>query len=527
MSTNERKQTIDTDIERANGPLGHETERFKSDDAAIEDSAKSESRRKKVYIASIVLAIAVATAWFICNSLLYEGTDDAHIDGHIIPLSARINGQVEQVNVIEGQVVHAGDVLAVIDQKSYGIAVYQVLANLASAQATAASSHFYAALTITRAYGGLDSARGAVKNAAAGVAAAERKLQADAAASQQALASATKAESGIVRDEAEAIVAGDQLDLLQAQKNLLQARSDLRNAETAPQQVSVTEANAQVADSEVLQRRAQMEQARLNLSYTIIRSPVTGIVGRRRVEVGQNVSVGEELLDVVPLDDVWITANFKETQLVHIRPGQPVEIKVDAYGRTWKGHVTNLGGAASSVFNLLPPKNATANHVKVVQRVPVRIDFDRPQEEDLNAEGRLKPGLSVEPEVRVRWLPGSANVAAGLGAGNNQNRFAGRTPLDPSTGFGSGSSSRTIHIPIVAPPEACHCRSGLFRRGVNRDLSWRKTKYRPHNEQLDFGAFCGIASGPYQSRRCNFAILGSTHAIHQVLHGEIWSPQEG
>ena len=126
------------------------------------------------------------------------------------------------------------------------------------------------------------------------------------------------------------------------------------------------------------------------------------IVGKRNVEVGQNVSIGQELVDVVPLHDVWVTANFKETQLAHMRPGQPVEIKVDAYGRAWKGHITNLGGGTGSIFSLLPPENATGNYVKVVQRVPVRVDFDRPEGEDFNSNGLLKPGLSVVPEVRIR-----------------------------------------------------------------------------------------------------------------------------
>ena len=161
-------------------------------------------------------------------------------------------------------------------------------------------------------------------------------------------------------------------------------------------------AKAEAADAEALQRKAQLDQAQLNLGYTILRSPVTGIVGKKSVEVGQNVSIGQELVDVVPLDDVWVTANFKETQLAHMRPGQQVEIHVDAYGRSWKAHVTNTGGGTGSVFSLLPPENATGNYVKVVQRVPVRLDFDRLEGQDFNAEGLLKPGLSVEPKVRVR-----------------------------------------------------------------------------------------------------------------------------
>jgi membrane fusion protein (multidrug efflux system) len=152
----------------------------------------------------------------------------------------------------------------------------------------------------------------------------------------------------------------------------------------------------------VLLRKAQLAQALLNLSYTVIRSPVTGIIGKKTVEVGQNVNIGQELVEVTPLDDVWVTANFKETQLARMRQGLPVEIKVDAYGRTWKAHVTNLGGGTGSVFSLLPPENATGNYVKVVQRVPVRIDFEHSAGQDFNTEGLLKPGLSVEPVVRVR-----------------------------------------------------------------------------------------------------------------------------
>lgn len=151
-----------------------------------------------------------------------------------------------------------------------------------------------------------------------------------------------------------------------------------------------------------MERKAKLEQAQLNLGYTIIRSPVTGIIGKKSAEIGQNVGIGQELVDVVPLDDVWITANFKETQLAHMKPGQAVEIKVDAYGRKWQGRVSNLGGGTGSVFSLLPPENATGNYVKVVQRVPVRIDFDHANGRDFNADGLLKPGLSVEPEVRVR-----------------------------------------------------------------------------------------------------------------------------
>ena len=393
--------------------------------AATLSHAKASLGRVPNFIASLALAGVIAPVWFIGNSILYENTDDAKIEGHITRLSARINGELEQVHVVEGQLVHAGDVLAVMDQKEYKIALYQAMANVTYALDTATISYFNVATTITDVYGGLNSAQAALKNAESQVAAAERKLQADEVVSKQAQENATKADSEIVRHEqlsryenvgreqrhsaevnsAEAVVAADQEKLLQAREKLVQAKADVKKAQTGPLRVSLANAAAHAADAQVSQRKAQLEQAQLNLSYTIIRSPVTGIVGKRQIEVGQDVSVGQELIDVVSLDDVWITANFKEAQLVHLRPGEPVQIKVDAYGRTWKGHLTNVGGTAGSVFSAMPPRAAIGNQARVVKRVPVRIDFDRPQSQDFNAEGLLKPGLSVEPEVRVRWLP--------------------------------------------------------------------------------------------------------------------------
>jgi len=417
---------------------GHETPTVldlgttsKPDDLNGEKQRKPLTLRKKIILGSAALSVAATAGFFIHHAFLYESTDDAQVDGHVMPLSARITGHVEQVNAVEGQLVHAGDVLLVIDSKDYQISVDQARANLADAEATAASSHLNVPITSASAFSGLDSAQAAVKNAEAGVAAAKHNLQADEAALQQAQANATKTDADLVRYEqlvqkqdisrqqydgavsaaranqagvksAEAVVAAAEQALQQAEGKLVQAKADLHNAQTAPQQVSLTTAKAKAADSQVLRRKAELEQAELNLSYTIIRSPVTGIVGKKNVEIGQNVSVGQQLVSVVPLDDVWVTANFKETQLAHIRVGQPVEIKVDAYGHTWKGHITNLGGGTGSVFSLLPPENATGNYVKVVQRVPVRIDFDVPSDDPFNEDGLLKPGLSVEPEVRVR-----------------------------------------------------------------------------------------------------------------------------
>ena len=375
--------------------------------------------------------VIVGGGLFLWNSLAWESTDDAQVDGHIMPLSTRINGYVLEVPVIEGQLVHAGDVLVTIDPKDYKIALEQARARFEDAQASAASSRFNIPITSVTTKSNVDSASTAVENAEAGFKAAEQNFESAKALLEEAEANAARSDADLVRyeqlvakedishqqyDQAVAAAKANRSGVVsgranvqaaeeavhQAQGKLLQARADLRIAQTAPQQISMTFAKADAADAQARERKAELDQADLNLSYTVVRSPVTGIIGKRTVEVGQNVGIGQELVEVVPLDDVWVTANFKETQLAHMRPGQPVEIKVDAYGRKWQAHVTNMGAGAGSVFSLLPPENATGNYVKVVQRVPVRLDFDRSRGSDFNAEGLLKPGLSVEPEVRVR-----------------------------------------------------------------------------------------------------------------------------
>jgi membrane fusion protein (multidrug efflux system) len=415
----DEKLTINLKDDKAGSPSEERTDK------------PSTSGRKKVLVISAVIVVAIVAAYFAWNAFRYEDTDDAQVDGHVMPLSARISGHIQKVHVIEGQLVRAGDVLVTIDPEDYKIAAEQTQANLANALATAASSHWSVPITFITVYSNLDSAKTAVLNAEAGVRAAEQNYESAKAALTQAEANAVKsdadlqranqlvAKEDISRQQYDQAVAGATANraavvsvqagvhaaeqaVQQAQGKLLQAKNDLKTAETAPDQISLMRANALAADAQASQRKAQFAQAQLNLSYTIIRSPVTGIIGKRNVEVGQNVNVGQELLDVVPLDDVWVTANFKETQLEHMRTGQRVKIKVDAYGRAWYGRVTNMGGGTGSVFSLLPPENATGNYVKVVQRVPVRIDFDRTEGQDFNAEGMLKPGMSVVPDVRVR-----------------------------------------------------------------------------------------------------------------------------
>jgi membrane fusion protein (multidrug efflux system) len=219
------------------------------------------------------------------------------------------------------------------------------------------------------------------------------KLQFDAAVDA---ADASKAELADARASEQAAADGVRV----AHEREMQSQAMQKYAQTAPEQVAAQDARAKQAEAQVEQVQAQLDQAKLNLSYTKIVAPADGIITRKSVEIDQNVASGQNLLTLVSLQDLWITANFKETQLRHMQAGQPVEIHVDSTGKDYDGRVTQIGGATGSVLSLFPPENATGNYVKVVQRVPVRIDFTDLAKEDPNHQ--LRPGLSVEPKVRVK-----------------------------------------------------------------------------------------------------------------------------
>ena len=266
-----------------------------------------------------------------------------------------------------------------------------------------------------------------VENANAGVQAAQQQYQAAKAQLQQAEANNAKAQSDLVRykqlvdkqeisqqqydqvvavarvsaagvEGARAAADAAQHQVAQAQAKLLQAAADVRAASTAPQQVSAIRSKAQSAEALVAQKKADLEQAQLNLQYTKIIAPVAGVVSNRTVEVGQNVQAGQEMMKLIPLNDIWVTANFKETQLKGMRAGQSATISVDATGKKYKGHVDSVAGASGARFSLLPPENATGNFVKVVQRIPVKIVFDSGEDK----EHTLRPGMSAEPKVWIR-----------------------------------------------------------------------------------------------------------------------------
>ena len=393
-----------------------------------EQPEKPKSRRRFIII-GVVAILVVGAVLFWWHSTFYEDTDDAQVNGHLIQISARITGHVIKVNVDENQYVDAGTVLCEIDPKDYEVAVQQDEANLQSAEAAYEAAKVNVPVIGINTGSNLRSAGADVSSSTSSVAQSQKQLEAAQAAVNQAEANNTKAQLDLQRytplvekdviskqqfDAAVAAADGDKAAVAQAQANLLaaqdgvriardratQAEAALKYAQTAPQQVAIQKARADQAAAQVEQARAELEQAKLNLSYTKVVAPVAGIVTRKSLEIGQNVSIGQNMMTLVSLDDVWITANFKETQLEHMRAGQKVVVTVDAYGgRKYDGKVTQIGGATGSVLSLFPPENATGNYVKVVQRVPVRIDITDPKE---NADHLLRPGLSVEPKVRVK-----------------------------------------------------------------------------------------------------------------------------
>jgi membrane fusion protein (multidrug efflux system) len=395
--------------------------------AETEIEAPPSRRRGILIIAAIVVVLIALGVWW--HSTYSENTDDAQVEGHLIQVSTRINGHVLKVDVDENQFVHAGDTIAELDPSDYDVAVENAQAALDSAQANAAAANVNVPIIEINTGSNLTSANADVSGSQATVAQAEKQLESAHARVAQAQANYTKAQLDLERyrplvekdviskqqydaavDAADANKAAlaDALANEQAAADGVnvaldrerQAQAQQKYAETAPKQVEAQTARAKQAEAQVKQAQAQLDQAQLNRSYCKIVAPADGIITRKSVEIDQNVAPGQNLLTLVSLQDLWVIANFKETQLEHMQNAQIVEIHVDATGKNYKGKVTQIGGATGSVLSLFPPENATGNYVKVVQRVPVRIDFTELANED--PQHQLRPGLSVEPTVRVK-----------------------------------------------------------------------------------------------------------------------------
>ncbi len=383
-------------------------------------------------VVGLVIVAAVIIAWR--YFAVRESTDDAQIDGHITPISARVGGTVMTVSVDDNQMVKAGKVLVEIDPRDYRVALQRADAEFADAQAALQAARAGVPITTTTTSGAVSTAGAGVERAQAGVQVATRgvdvaraRLTSAEARLREATANATRASRDLERmkqliakdeisqqqydaavsaadaaragvDAAQATVAQAQQGVqvaesqrIQAQGALTQAQAEQRTAATAPQQVATARARESGAEARVQQAQAALEQARLNLQYTTIVAPTDGVVSKKSVEPGQVVQPGQPLLALVPLEDIWVTANFKETQLRDMRPGQYAQISVDAYGHSYNGRVQSIAAATGARFSLLPPENATGNYVKVVQRVPVKITFDKGQDPN----HLLRPGMSV------------------------------------------------------------------------------------------------------------------------------------
>jgi membrane fusion protein, multidrug efflux system len=378
-------------------------------------------------VAGLVIVVAGFFLWRYLSS--YESTDDAQIDGHVNAVSARVSGHVIKLNVEDNQYVEKGTVLVEIDPADYEVAVAKARAEYADAQAQASAAGINVPITDVSTSSQVSGAQGGVSGAQAGVEAARQQFDAAKAQIAQADANNTKAQNDLLRyrqlidkqeisqmqydqavDSAQAAAAALQAaranadsyaaQIKQAQSKLEQANADLRNAGNRTHTMRVIQARAESAQAIADQKKAELNQAELNLQYTKVIAPVSGAVSNRTVEVGQNVQPGQVMMMIIPLDEanIWITANFKETQLGKMKPGQAAEISVDATGKTYKGHVDSVAGASGERFSLLPPENATGNYVKVVQRIPMKIVFD-PGE----IKGHeLRPGMSVVPKVWIK-----------------------------------------------------------------------------------------------------------------------------
>jgi len=398
-------------------------------------------RAKWLLIPIVLIVIAGGyAAWHYLSK--WEATDDAQIDGHIHPVNAKVGGTITSVNVLENQYVESGSVLAQIDPRDYQIAVQRAEAELAQAEAEVVGARAgvpvatsAAGTQITSSEAIAERAKGGVDLANRELSAAQAKLNAVQARVREAQANATKTARDVERlkpliakdeisqqqfdasvaaadaaraslDSAQAAVLQEQHEVAAAQARVAQAHATLQQAvaeaqgaKTAPQQAVITKAQAQSASARAQLAKAALDEARLNLEYTSIKAPVSGLVSKKAVEAGQVIAPGQPLMVIVPKENVWVTANFKETQLEHMQPGQAATVSVDAYGgRVFQGHVDSIASATGAKFSLLPAENATGNYVKVVQRIPVKVVFDEVED----VQRQLRPGMSVVVKIRVK-----------------------------------------------------------------------------------------------------------------------------
>jgi len=382
-------------------------------EAAPPRDPKKRNKMRLRIAAGVLLAGVVVLVWWL-HARKFEDTDDAQIDGNITAISARVPGTVIAVHVVDNQEVKPGDPLVDLDPGDLDVALAQARANVAQAQAAYEAENPSVAMTKTSNQAQVQSSEDDVADARADLLAAQRDLdQAEAqdryAQSQRERAKKlVEAKTISPADYDQRVSAADvaKANFEAARQRVAQKRAALSTAETrlkearqnAPRQLVSREAGLQVRKANLELAKAQLRQAELNIGYTKITAPAAGIVGKKSVNVGERVQPGQQLLALTQIGDLWVTANFRETQIEGMKVGQPVEVHVDAIDKDYRGTVESFAGATGSRYSLLPPENASGNYVKVVQRVPVRIRLDPGQP----GMERLRPGMSVEPKVRVR-----------------------------------------------------------------------------------------------------------------------------
>jgi membrane fusion protein, multidrug efflux system len=381
-------------------------------------------KRWIILAAAVIVVVGGVFLWRYLSG--FESTDDAQVDVHLYPVSARISGYVQAVHVGDNEYVQQGATLVEIDPEDYQVAVARAQANLETAEASARALDIDVPISSVDTASQLKFTSSDIENAKAAIAAGEKQVAAAQARIKEAEAENVKARDDVeryhlllVKDEvpkqiydhavaasetdnaavtaAKAEEAAAEQNVAEAQSRLLEAIARNESAQAGPKRVASTRARALSAVADQRQRKAELEQAELNLGYTRVQAPVSGEV-TKSVVVGLNVDPGEQMLTVVPLEQVWITANFKETQLKHMRPGQKVKVTCDSNGRSYQGHVDSIAGATGPIFSLLPPENATGNYVKIVQRIPVKIVL----ESGGNRDHQLRPGMNVEAKVYLR-----------------------------------------------------------------------------------------------------------------------------
>lgn len=348
-------------------------------------AATPRSRMRLYIIGAVALALLTWGARRLIYARSHEGTDNAQVDGHITPIAPKVSAFVSDVRVEDNQVVKAGDTLVVLDDRDLKVRLAQAEADLAAARAQAGSSS-----RAGQAQAQLEVARASAASAASAVTSAEANFR--------------KASQDLERMKglaAQQIVSAQALDAAQATYDATKANltTTQRQANAAESQVAAAAAALTSADARLAAAQAAVDNARLQLSYTHVTSPLDGVIAKRSVEPGELIQIGQQLMAVVPLHDVWVTANLKETQLKGVVPGARAEFTVDAYpGRTYTGHVESVSPATGARFALIPPDNATGNFTKVVQRIPVRIAVDG----GVDPAHPLRPGMSVEVEISTR-----------------------------------------------------------------------------------------------------------------------------